>query len=288
MAAITMVYKDYDLLENWVRYYENQFGREHLYVLSHGGDPEHARIAQGANYIHIPRDPTMDKMERKRWFLFANFTNGLLRYYNWIICNDVDEIVVLDPDHGDNLAEYVSQYDTQKAPQSISPFGIETVHNPEIEKMALSDPGTILEKRRLFRLNSNYAKPCIIRKDVSFTIGGHANNHQPRFLDPHLYLMHLRFYDFDLSCERLKSRALMRKDIYDGVENKATDPWTKGIKTYKALACQEPQNTTIHFPEFRKKMLEEAQHLHNGKITFFGGGRSKVLYRLPDRFINIF
>lgn len=41
-------------------------------------------------------------------------------------------------------------------------------------------------------------------------------------------------------------------------------------------------------PEFRKRMIEEQQHLHDGKITFFGGGRTKALYRLPDRFASVF
>ena len=43
-----------------------------------------------------------------------------------------------------------------------------------------------------------------------FTIGGHANSHQPRVLDPHLYLIHLRFFDFDRVTERLAGRKDMR------------------------------------------------------------------------------
>lgn len=288
IAAITMAYKDYDLLENWVRYYEKQFGREHLYILSHGGDPEHKKITEGANLIYLPRDETMQKWDRKRWFFLTNFTNGLLRYYNWVICGDVDEIVIVDPEQAESLTDYINRYSALNSPLSLSPLGLETVHNPDLEKEALDGPGTILEKRRLFRLNANYSKPCVIRKDVGFTIGGHANNHQPRYLDPHLYLIHLRYYDFDLTCERLKGRSEMRKTIQGDPKVQSKQPWDNGIASYKKLACQEPHDTTIDFPEFRKKMLEGAQHLHNGKITFFGGGRSKVLYRLPDRFISIF
>lgn len=288
MAALTMVYKDYDLLRNWVTYYSRHFDRRHLYILSHGGDPEHEKIAEGANYIRIPRDESLTKLERGRWFLLTNFTNGLLRYYNWVICTDVDEIVIVDPDQSDNLVEYVGRYEGPGTPKSLSPFGIEIVHNPDLEQSSLKDSGTILQKRRLFRLNANYAKPCVVRAHVGFTIGGHANNHQPRYLDPHLYLLHLRFYDFDLSYKRLSERATMRKDVYEGVEKAQTDPWTQGIEVYKALSSQKPVATTIDFPEFRKKMINEAQDLHNGRITFFGGKRSKELYRLPDRFADLF
>ena len=145
-----------------------------------------------------------------------------------------------------------------------------------------------MEKRRLFRLNSNYAKPCIVRQDVSFTNGGHANNHRPRYLDAHLYLFHLRFYDYELSCERLKGRAVLRKEIYDADKSGKKDAWAQSIETYRKLAYQEPKATTIDFPEFRRKMVEEAKDLHNGQVTFFGGGRSKDLYRLPDRFTSLF
>jgi hypothetical protein len=288
LGVLTMVYQDYDLLQNWVNYYEKQVGREHLYVLSHGNDPEHRRIADGCNVINIPRDPTMFQLDRRRWFLIGQFINGLLRYYSWMIASDVDEIVVLDPDIGDSVPKYLERFNTPRAPKSISPFGIEIVHNPDFETKALSDEGTILEKRRLFRLNANYAKPCIVRSDVAFTMGGHANNHQPRQLDDHLYLMHLRFYDFDLSCERLKGRAVLRKDLYENADGDAKDVWTKSIETYKRLALQEPKETTIDFPEFRETMLTKSQDLHGGKVTFFGGGRSKELYRLPDRFTSVF
>ena len=288
LGVMTMAYQDHDLLETWVRYYEKQVGRKHLYVLSHGNDPEHHKIAEGANVINIPRDPTMYRLDRKRWFLLTQFTNGFLRYYNWMITTDVDEIIVLDPEQGDNLAGYLQRYDTPLAPKSISPFGIEIVHNPDLEPEPLVAGGSILSRRRLFRLNSNYAKPCIVRQDVGFTTGGHSNNHQPRVLDEHLYLVHLRFYDYERSCDRLEGRATLRKELYDKQEGNARDVWAKSIETYKKLALQEPSDTTIAFPEFRRKMLEGAQDLHNGKVTFFGGGRSKGLYRLPDRFTSLF
>ncbi len=35
-------------------------------------------------------------------------------------------------------------------------------------------------------------------------------------------------------------------------------------------------------------MIDDQQHLHDGKITFFGAGRTKSLFRLPDRFATVF
>ena len=73
-GAMTMAYKDYYFLQRWVDYYGRQFGRQHLYILSHGGDPEHDRICEGANVIRVPRDPTLWRMDRRRWAFISKFS----------------------------------------------------------------------------------------------------------------------------------------------------------------------------------------------------------------------
>lgn len=287
-GAITMVYKDYFFLERWVEYYGRQFGRQHLYVLSHGNDPEHRRIAEGANVINLPRDPTLKRLTRRRWMFKSNFAAGMLRYYNWIIVGDVDEVVIVDPDVAPDLVTYLSSKPIRSAPHSICPFGIELIHNPEVEREPLVPGEPLLARRRVFRANANYAKPCIIRKDAMFTIGGHANNHQPRVLDPHLYLLHLRFVDYETSIARLESRREMRQLMTGGDEDKGTGHWGQNLDDFKRLSTGTAFREDAELPDFRRKMVEESKDLHDGKITFFGGGRSKKLFRLPERFASVF
>ena len=289
-GAMTMVYQDYYFLQRWVDYYGRQFGREHLYILSHGGDPEHTRICEGANVIRLPRDPTLWRMDRRRWDFCGRFSSGLLRYYNWFIVNDVDEVVIVDPDVAPDLLTYLGRYDNPKtAPASVSPFGIELVHNPLAEPEPLVDDQTILSRRRVFRANANYSKPCVLRKEAGFTAGGHANSHQPRVLDPHLYLIHLRFFDHDMVTARLTDRKDLRT-IIDAAHgaNAAGKAWSNDLDKYLKLSKGEAVREDLELPEFRRKMIDDQQHLHNGKITFFGGGRSKELYRLPERFASVF
>ena len=45
---------------------------------------------------------------------------------------------------------------------------------------------------------------------------------------------------------------------------------------------------TMAAPEFRKKMVDGLQLLHDDKVAFWGAGRSKELYRLPERFASVF
>ncbi len=289
-GAMTMVYKDYFFLQRWVDHYGKQFGRQHLYVLSHGGDPEHTRIAEGANIIRIPRDPSMWRMERRRWSINSQFSAGMLRYYNWFIVGDVDEVVIVDPDVAPNIGTYLARYDDPRtAPKSICPFGIELVHNPEEEPEPLADDATILSRRRVFRANANYAKPCVLRAETGFSVGGHANTHQPRILDPHLYLIHLRFFDHAMVTERLAGRKEMRSIMAgDRPLDDVGKAWGKDLETFQRLSTGRAVREDAELPEFRKKMIEDQQHLHDGKITFFGGGRTKELYRLPPRFADVF
>lgn len=288
-GAITMVYKDYLFLERWVSYYGKQFGRKHLYVLSHGDDPEHDRIAEGCNVIHMPRDPTLFRLERRRWTLQAQFASGMLRYYNWLIVGDVDEIVIVDPDVAPDLLTYLARYDSQKTPRSLCPFGIELIHNPAVEPDPIVEGEPILSKRRVFRANANYAKPCVIRKDVTFTIGGHANDHLPRVLDPHLYLLHLRFFDYDIASARLAGRKELRKTMTgDKDPAKVGHAWGNDLENFQKLASGVPVREDAELPEFRQKMHEGMQLLHDDKVAFWGGGRSKEFYRLPERFAQVF
>jgi hypothetical protein len=288
-GAMTMVYKDYYFLQRWVDYYGRQFGREHLYVLSHGGDPEHDRICEGANVIHLPRDPTLWRLERRRWGINSQFSAGMLRYYNWFIVGDVDEVVIVDPAVAPDLVTYLGTYTGKRVPASLCPFGIELIHNPDAEPEPLADDATILSRRRVFRANANYAKPCVLRKETGFTIGGHANSHQPRTLDPHLYLLHLRFFDYDMVTERLKGRKELRATMAGDRDLKDVGKaWGKDLETFLALSKGTAEREDAELPDFRKRMIDEQQHLHDGKITFFGGGRTKSLFRLPDRFASVF
>jgi hypothetical protein len=289
-GAMTMAYKDYYFLQRWVDYYGRQFGRQHLYILSHGGDPEHDRICEGANVIRVPRDPSLWRLDRRRWAFMGKFSAGMLRYYNWFLVNDVDEVVIVDPAEAPDLVTYLSRF-TRAAttPRSLCPFAIELVHNPKAEPEPLADDAPILSRRQVFRANANYCKPCVLRTEAGFTAGGHANTHQPRVLDPHLYLIHLRFFDHDLVTERLGLRKEMRAAIgEDRSQTTVGRAWNNDLATYLKLSEGTAVREDIALPAFRQKMIDEQEHLHGGKITFFGGRRSKELYRLPERFAQVF
>jgi hypothetical protein len=290
VGALTMAYQDYFFVEKWYDYYGGLFGPENLFLISHGGDPKHLEIAKNANVITVPRDPTLSRLERRRWASISSFSAALLEYYNWLICGDVDEIVVPDPDVFPDLNAYFAELNSQKRrPKSLCPLGLELIHNPDHEPDKLDPKETILSQRRVFRINPNYSKPCILRQKCTFTIGGHANTHLPRVLADDLYLIHMRYFDYDYSYQRLVSRAQMRRTMNNAVEGETVSgAWADDLASLKSLSSGLPVRTTVDFPDFRKTMVDRQQLLHDGKVAFWGGRRTKELYQLPERFGAVF
>jgi hypothetical protein len=289
MAAMTMVGGDHFFLERWVNYYGRHLGRENLYVLSHGGDPEHKRIAKGANVIYLPFDETRNCFNQRRWQMLSRLTSGFTSFYNWILVGDVDEIVAVDPDVSDNLVEYLSRLPDRRGPKVITPFAIEMVHNPTLEPEAIAPGRNILDVRRIFRLNANYAKPCITATKLDIVPGGHFASHPQLYLDPHLYLFHLRFIDYEMTEKRLATRRAQREIQSGALEetDRQKTGWDTAWATYSALSKEDPRAETIDFPEFRQEMIDGWRPK---KEVYWapGGARPKGVYRLPERFSRLF
>jgi len=289
MAAMTMVGGDYFFLKRWVDYYGRQLGRENLYILSHGGDPEHRKIGEGCNVIYLPHDRSRHRFNQRRWQMLSLITTGLTQSYNWVLTTDVDEIVAVDPGVHDSLPGYLSRFRTDEMPQVVTPFAIEMVHNPVLERQPLDGEAPILSRRRLFRLNANYAKPCITRRRITFFPGGHYANHPKLFLDPHLYLFHLRFIDYGMTYERLATRRAQRKTQSGDLSEtgRAVTGWDTAWDTYLELSKQMPRDKTVQFSEFRAEMID-GWRLKKGAFFAPGGARPPGIYMLPDRFRDVF
>jgi hypothetical protein len=290
MAAMTMVRGDHFFLGRWLDYYGRQLGRENLYVLNHGGDPEIARLAEGANVVALPYDPTRFCFNQRRWQMLSLFTSAFTNFYTWILCGDVDEIVAVDPDVADSLPDYLSRFPEDRVPRVISPFAIEIVHNPALEPEPITEGRNILDVRRTYRTNFNYCKPCITRRRTTFSPGGHYATDRDGYLDPHLYLFHLRFVDYQMTHDRLAIRRAQRTQqsgALDAVERKATG-WDTAWSTYALLSKKAPKAETVDHPAMREAMVKGRALRKDGVFWAFGGVRDTATYRLPPRFASLF
>lgn len=290
LGAVTMVYEDYFFLERWYDHYRRQVGAENLYVFSHGNDPRHREIADGANVMNVPRDPSMQKFDRRRWRMMGLFASGMLEFYRWMVVSDVDEILVLDPRAGDSIPGYLAANygDPRKSPRNLSPLGLELFHLPGEEPLPIAPDETILSRRRIFRPSRNYSKPCLIGAPAIFGPGGHRNNLGPRHMPEDLYLIHLKFFDHATLAARAEEKGRIitqARALNPGIrENHSFSKTLAGYHGFLETATLTDEG--LELPEFRAAMMKQTEKYANQFV--WGPATTTNLYRLPERFASVF
>ena len=199
IAFLTMVWRDYWLLEKWIAHNEKVVSRRDLFVLNHGGDPEIDRIAAGCNVIHVPRDDVTMDLTKRRWRLIAGVSSGLLAFYDRVICTDVDEIIVYVGDKGGLIAHLEASPNDCAA---LSPVGLNLIPTPAD---GTDEGATVLGNHPHALLSARYTKPCIIAEPVEYTVGGHGLMNGRFRIDPDLLLFHLHYVTPDYA-ERMAAR----------------------------------------------------------------------------------
>lgn len=202
LAFLTMVWRDYWLLQKWVDHNAALVPRRSLYVVNHGGDPEIDRIAEGCNVIHVPRDGVTLDLTRRRWDLVGGITNGLLAFHDLVVCTDVDELLVYVGGQGSLLDHLARREITTNA---LAPVGLNLI--PRETDSADMDL-TVLQRHPNAMLSARYTKPCIAARPVTYTIGGHGLIRGGFEIDPEILLFHLHYITPDYA-ERMSAR----KDI---------------------------------------------------------------------------
>ena len=200
VAFLTMVWRDYWLLQKWIDHNAAVVDKRHLFVLNHGGDPEIDRIAAGCNVMHIPRDEVTMDLTKRRWQLVAGVTSGLLAFYDRVICTDVDELVVYAGTRPGGLLAHLAAAPADCA--ALSPVGLNLIPTPRDG----ADPAApVLTNHPNALLSARYTKPCIVSQPVEYTVGGHGLLNGSFRIDPELALFHLHYVTPDYA-ERMAAR----------------------------------------------------------------------------------
>ena len=93
-AAVTMVWTDAWFLRRWIAYFAPRLGANNLHVFAHGGEPEILALCEGVNVTVLPRDRVTVDFDTDRWAFLSHVTSGLTRFYDRVICLDVDELLI--------------------------------------------------------------------------------------------------------------------------------------------------------------------------------------------------
>ena len=285
-AALTMVRDDAFFLKAWLRHYGGLFGRENCYVVNHGRGEEVARLAEGCNVIGIPGDPHRN-FDMKRWRMLNNFVMGLRCYYTHVIVGDVDELVVLDPEAGTDLASWLKE---QPGDQVLTPLGLEVIHRIDLEQEPVGE--TILGPRRHVRPAPHYSKPCVVSVGTKIARGGHFTQYDKLHAPGHLYLLHLKFCDFDQYCEAMNRRNAVTGALDGSVKDIAIGRhWFAEARgedraVFEAFAGLEMQEEFRMGP-LRRKMHRTWKARGNTGYWAFDRPDYATQYRLPERFVGL-
>ena len=291
VALVTMVYNDAFFLEVWLRHYRKYADPKDIYIITHGPQDYAHVLGAGCNVIEIPRDPRNPRLDQDRFKYLSTFCAGLTEHYDRVIWNDVDEIVVLDPDHGSDLMGYINALPPEQ--EVVSPFGLEIVHRADLENDYDYDR-PMFAQRRYVRFNGWYTKPNIISRPITWGPDGHGSSHGELHLDPHLYTFHLKWFDQNFHINRHKDRLKMRFTGDDGEEViVGAGSWSWSEATYM-IASNHFLRVPILAPEDsfdytddRRSVIESFGPGNHGtgmfKINWRVGG---ILHHLPERFIG--
>ncbi|MEP2921087.1 MAG: glycosyltransferase family 2 protein [Sulfitobacter sp.] len=285
-AAVTMVRDDAFFLRAWLRHYGETLGRQNCYVINHGYGEEVAELAKGCNIIGIPGDPHKN-FDVKRWGLLNNLVGGLRKYYRHVIVGDVDELVVVDPEAGMNLLQFL-----EAAPEKrvLTPVGLEVIHRVDLEPEAVGDH--IIGPRRYVRPAPHYSKPCVISAAAKVSRGGHFTQYPKLHTPDALYLFHLKFCDFDQYAGAMDRRNAITQDMGDDI---------KGTSIGRHWFGAERGEDRAMFEDFAKLKLEEEfdlgylrKRMHRsfkprGDTGYFEFNRPDpgTQYQLPERFVGV-
>ena len=285
-AALTMVRDDAFFLKAWLRHYGEVFGRENCYIVNHGRGEAVAELAAGCNIIGIPGDPHPN-FDMKRWRLLNGLVEGLRAYYKYVVVGDVDELVVLDPEEGSDLKGWIAE---QPGKRVLTPLGLEVIHRVDQEPDPITD--RILGPRMHVRPAPHYSKPCLVSYGTKIARGGHFTQYDKLHTPDALYLLHLKFCDFDTYCGTMNQRNAVTEEIGASVRDASIGRhWfaeARGedravFEAFEGLEMQEG----FDMGPLRRKMQRTFKPRGDTGFYHFDRPDYDTQYVLPDRFVGV-
>ncbi|MBS1746936.1 MAG: glycosyltransferase family 2 protein [Bacteroidetes bacterium] len=206
IAVITMARNDDFFLTRWIDYYGKQAGEENLYIFLDGEDQPIPNNAGKVNIKHTKRIAEhVVAAEKRRLGFLSDTAANLLKQYKLVIGVDADEFLVVDPNCGKSLVEYLC---SQNIKTSLSGLGIDVGQHLVLEKK-LNPRLPFLSQREFALVSSRYTKPSVISKPVRWGSGFHRIRKYNFTIDPNLYLFHFGSVDFQMIQDRFLDKDRM-------------------------------------------------------------------------------
>lgn len=185
---LTMQYEEKFLLPIFMKHYSQFFPLNCIYVIDHGSSENF--IPPGVNRIYIPRDRGFSEDDRLQ--LIKNIAFGLLKYYDYGVYADCDELIALnyfdEKSLSDSPVVYVCGFDCF--------------------------PETVDGKERILGLvNPGMCKPLIFKELPNWNCGFHFSDIHHPSLELSIPMAHVRY----LFPSQISKRIDIRKNVYQSL-----------------------------------------------------------------------
>lgn len=289
LAVTTMVFDESDCLQIWLRYWRRHLPEAHLHVIIDGPNPELEAMATGCQVTVRDRPAPHEQMEEERWVMLSAFTADLLERYEVVVYTDIDEIIVCDPKTGISVVEALCAGDLPVRHTR----GLELIHRHDLEPEALDLTRLILRQRQYVQAAAWYSKPCILRRPVYWTRGGHMTDYDALHFSPGLYTIHLRYMDIDLFLDRAERRRKTTKaeaDLNQRPARKWRESGAGAQQMVAGLGDLPVMPGRLPWPTRTYRRMQRTFRLHPDHSRFYTykTHTSRVLRRLPVRFLDLF
>jgi hypothetical protein len=206
IGAVSMVRNDQFFIPRWIDYYGKELGHENLFLFIDGHDQPLPDNHAAINVIRLPRQRlNRSRGDKNRIDLISNFTKSLFLRYDIVIAHDIDEALVVDPDRGLSLSDYL-QKPVKSA--SLSALGLDVGQHLGLEQPI--DPSRpFLEQRSFAHVSARYTKAIVAFRPVRWGAGFHRVRYRNFHIDPNLFLFHFGMVDYEISKKKMEDQSLL-------------------------------------------------------------------------------
>lgn len=207
IGVISMVRDDNFFVPRWISYYGEQVGHKNLYLILDGHDQELPFGHENINVISVPRlELSRARGDANRASIISSLARALFRRYDIVIAHDIDEFLVVDPNTGQSLSNYLGQ---PRRLSSISALGLDVGQHLEKEK-AIDPSRPFLEQRRFAHVSARYTKSIVAYKPVKWGSGFHRVKGKNFHIDKNLFLFHFGMVDYEKSTVKIEDESLLK------------------------------------------------------------------------------
>ena len=175
--------------------------QEKLYIYYDGEDQSIADFCLGTNvFVHSKIGSEVVSAEKGRLkFLSERASDLFSKGYDLVIGVDADEYIVVDPNLGVSLKEYLSSQDIDI---SLSPLGLDFGQKLGEEEDLLHER-LFLSQRHYAQIGTRYTKPSIIAQPCRWGSGFHRVKGHNYHIAKDLFLLHFGYADRRILEDRL-------------------------------------------------------------------------------------